>query len=150
MQTAEEFMREYFRARTAELVKELASRKLFRQKFFTNDCLWDGRRGSLEGSKLEEIISLSVSDNAANVITNGVLNPTHLHKLRYHLQVAGEAWLIQGVDGACLKCHGISGNSQCVFCSGTGWLKSPELRQEEPPDTPSGRRDDAPPPYRRF
>jgi hypothetical protein len=119
MQSAEEFMRDFFFARTAQIKKELENRVPFRQKFFTDDCFWDSRNGVIELNESESIISITDFDNEVEVVTQ---QAEPFPRLRYHLQKVGQSWLIRGVDAECLSCGQARGNAECVFCNGTGWL----------------------------
>jgi hypothetical protein len=120
--SAEEFMRDFFCARTVQIKKELENRAPFRQKFFTDDCFWDSHSGAIERSESEMIVSSSSSGIEAEVVTQ---ETDPFPKLRYHLQTMGESWLIRCVDVECLSCRGSSGNIQC-FCKGKGWLDGNE------------------------
>jgi len=119
MQSAEEFMREFLRARTVEIKRELEKRAPFRQRYFTDDCFWDSRKGVLERNEAETIISLASSGNKVEVITQ---QPDPFPRLRYLLQNLGQSWLIRCVEMECSYCREVSGNVNCVFCNGTGWL----------------------------
>jgi hypothetical protein len=118
MQSAEEFMHEFFCARTAEIKKELENRTPFRQRFFTDDCFWDSRKGVIERNESETIVSVSNFDSEVEVITQ---QADPFPRLRYHLQRAGQSWLIRGVDAECLSCGEARGNVECIFCNGNGW-----------------------------
>lgn len=123
MQSAEEFMREYFTERVIEEQRWQANRTPFRQKFYAGDCLFDSHAGTLEMMRAETVLSLSSTDGEAEVITSRVWPgvPGSLHKFRYHLLASGETWLIREVDLWCAVCHGEAGSSTCRFCQGTGW-----------------------------
>jgi hypothetical protein len=120
MQLPEDFMRQFFRARTADLKIELERRTPFRKTFFVDDCRWDGREGTIERSESETIFSVSTSAAGVEVITLEI-NP--FPKLRYHLQAAGESWLIRSVDVECPSCSGNKGKSECTICNGNVWLR---------------------------
>jgi hypothetical protein len=120
MQSIEEFMLEYFQARSAEIKRDLAERAVFRQKYFANDCLWDSRTGVLERSESESVESVSGSDDIFLVISSNENLPK---RLRYHIAAEGIRWLIQEVEVECLYCKS-EGDTSCVFCRGTGWLGS--------------------------
>lgn len=119
MQPAEEFMNDFFRACTEEAKMELERRKSFRKKFFCNDCLWDSRDGVIERHESEAIVSVSTSDHAAEIITR---QSDPFPKLRYHLEKTPQSWLIRSVDVECFSCGEVVGNTDCVFCGGSGWL----------------------------
>ena len=95
MQSAEDFMKSFFLARTAEVQSELEARKQFRNKFFAEGCAWDSRRRSVERSESERIVEVSSSDTTAEVITREI-DP--FPRLRYHLERVRDSWLIQRVD----------------------------------------------------
>jgi hypothetical protein len=126
MQSAEEFMREYFGARTAEIERELSARTPFRQRFFFDDCLWDSRSGEVEWSRAEEILEVSPSRDGFDVITRKI-DPSV--RLRYHLQAAGERWMIRFVDTMCIRCHGAAGKTECAWCLGTGWIQESDTTE---------------------
>jgi hypothetical protein len=124
MQTIEEFMLEFFRARIANEEREIASRAPFRQKYFTNDCKKDSRAGALEKFQSEEVVSVSESDSEVAVITT-FKSPFHkpgdqTHRERYLLKVTGDGWLIWKVELECPICHG-QGDVNCVCCKGEHW-----------------------------
>jgi hypothetical protein len=130
MQSAEEFMREYFGARTAEIERELSARTPFRQRFFFDDCFWDSRKGMLEWTRTEAILEVSPSKDGFDVTTTGMGPGTDpFPRLRYHLQAAGEKWMIRFVDTECLRCRGAAGKIECVRCLGTGWLEERDYAQ---------------------
>ena len=118
MQTVEEFMADYFRARTAQLQSEANNRRPFRERFYADSCNWDSRTGSVERSGNEKVLSVSTSGETTYVVTEGT-NPWP--KLRYHLNSINGGWLITQVDGQCFACRGEVGSTECV-CKGTGWI----------------------------
>jgi hypothetical protein len=119
MQSAEDFMRDFFRARTTEIKGELERRSPFRNKFFSDSCLWDSRKGTIERSQNETIEGVSKSDVEVLVITREI---KPYPRLRYHLKVVGEGWQIEAVDTECLRCNGNVGNTTCISCFGDGWV----------------------------
>lgn len=119
MQSAEEFMRDFFCARTVQLKKELEDRVPFRQRFFTDDCFWESRSGVIERNESESIVSITDFESEVEVVTQKI-DP--FPKLRYHLQRADQHWLIRCVEMECSSCREAIGNVNCVFCNGTGWL----------------------------
>jgi len=119
MQSAEEFMREFFHARTVEIKSELDCRRPFRRKFFSDGCRWDSRKGTVERSQAETILSVSKSGDEVRVITREI---APFPKLCYHLRRLGESWLIHHVDIECTLCNGNPGNDECPSCLGKGWL----------------------------
>lgn len=124
MPTPEEFMRDYLREHIEAEKRELASRAPFREKFFTGECYFDSRKGTLEAWESEKIASVSSSDTGAIAITELIrkLHSRVLHqKHRYHLQLEGNRWRIQCVDSNCIICKGEAVKITCRFCHGTGW-----------------------------
>ena len=69
MQSIEEFMSEFFLARTTQIKKDIEDRSAFRQGFFVKDCDWDSRQGEVEQSESEVVTMISISDKGAQVIT---------------------------------------------------------------------------------
>lgn len=118
METAEEFMQQFFAARTAQLKSDLEARRPFRQKYFAQDCVWDSRSGSVERSAKEKVVSISNEGDDFYVVTNGT---EPFPYLRYHLRGDGARWLIVEVLGACNLCGGRGGDKACR-CAGTGWM----------------------------
>jgi len=120
----EEFMQELFLARAAEEKRILANRVGYRHKFFTADCRWDSRAGTLGMIETEVIVSIEESDLEARVITayNAPFYKSgdKLHRARYHLKKAGENWLIRLVENECLACRG-QGDESCICCKGKHW-----------------------------
>ena len=123
MESPEDFMRAFFSQRTLQIKSELENLRSFRQRFYSHECLWDSRKGSIERSEAEIILHISTSEKGVCVIT-GATDPWP--GLRYHLQKTKDGWLIHGVDGQCALCRGQSGNTNC-HCKGTGWLKEVDL-----------------------
>jgi hypothetical protein len=115
MQSPEEFMNEYFQARAIEIERDIERRSAYRKKFFTEQCLWDSRKGEADRSRSETVLRVWYSDSTAYVITR---NPRPLPELRYHLKRSGENWLIRCVEMRCYACSG----PRCSSCHGKGWL----------------------------
>jgi hypothetical protein len=142
MQSAEEFMLEFFRERIAEEKREQEIRAPFRRKFYSKDCHHDRRDGTLATMESERIISLSSTDTKAEVTTEQEVLPSirgldHF-RLRYYLQSVGDRWLIHGVDPWCFECRGMPGKTACFSCGGEGWLDAKALHSKLPEnDTPS-------------
>lgn len=124
MQQVEEFMQELFLARIADEKRILANRVGYRQKFFTADCYWDSRTGTLEMIETELIVSIERSDSEAAVITEYKVpfytSGAQMHRRRYHLKAAGDSWLICHVEHQCPICHG-QGDEGCNSCKGKHW-----------------------------
>jgi hypothetical protein len=125
MQTIEEFMTDFFRARSAQLEREREDRKAFRERFYSRDCSWDSRKGDVERSGRERVVSISRSEKGADVITEGT-DPWP--KVRYHLRSGGDGWVIEKVDGQCFACRGATGIIDCV-CEGAGWIGESETAE---------------------
>ena len=62
MKSIEQFMKDFFRARTAEIKREAENRAPFRKAFFTDDCNWDNRKQEAARSEAEKILSVSGND----------------------------------------------------------------------------------------
>lgn len=121
MQSAEEFMRVYFRSRTDQIKTEIQNRQSFRAEFFTDGCVWDSRKNEDTRSEAESIVSVSGTDSEAAVITQPA---SPFPKFRYHLRKETQRWLIRGVDIECQTCDGTGANEQCPVCQGSGWLET--------------------------
>jgi hypothetical protein len=123
MQSVEEFMREFLAAHVAEEERLLAVWKPFRERFFTPDCPWDNREGTLEMLQSEEIISIAASESKPSVITAATILsrsvPQKQH-FRYHL-TATDRWLIWHVELECQNCK-THGDENCPICHGKHWL----------------------------
>jgi hypothetical protein len=127
LQSIEEFMRAYFSARDAQVAKELAIFKPFREKFFTATCCWGSRKEErkLYDSEAVESVSLSGEDAIAITRLHGIIP-----RYRYHLKISNDSWLICSVEGQCPSCHGHSGNNSCGCCRGTGWMDTNEENED--------------------
>src|SRR5262245_50450917 len=119
MQSPDEFMREFFRARTAEIGSELGSWKGFGASFYSSDCQWDNRAFAVSRSKSEEIVSVSSSRLEAKVVTQPV---KPFPRLRYHLGREAETWMISRVEMECAACRNQLERVRCSNCNGTGWV----------------------------
>src|SRR4051794_20871738 len=124
MNQIEHFMQSLFSSRLAEEKQILHNRISCRQKFFTPDCHWDSRVGTLKMIETEAIVSIEESDLAAIVITSYNVpfykNADQTHRRRYHLNRSGDTWLIRLVETECLACLG-QGNENCICCKGKHW-----------------------------
>jgi hypothetical protein len=119
MQSVEEFMQGFFCARKAQVERELASFKPFRETFFTPTCCWGNRKEEKNLYESESVENVSLSGDDAIAVTRlAFIMP----RFRYHLQKSKDSWLISCVEGECPSCHGNSGNNSCGCCRGTGWL----------------------------
>lgn len=125
MKQVEEFMQAFFSARVDEETRTLASRAPYRQKYFSSECRWDSRAGTLEMMNSERIVSADGSDLEARVITTYDA-PFHTsgaktHRLRYHLKAISGNWLIWLVESECPACNG-QGDEGCIYCKGKHWI----------------------------
>jgi hypothetical protein len=130
-QSIEEFMREYFMARIADAEREQRSRAAYRSKYYTPDCLFDSREGTVEMIKSEQIVGVTANGDGGEVITT-VRNPLFDHppgKQRYLLIGFEGGLLIREVQLACYSCDGKSGNVDCIFCHGQGWTSVQSRRR---------------------
>jgi len=125
MQSLEQFMKEYFCARIAEAKRELIERASHRKKYYTDECTFDSRIGTIKMIEFESrsIISCSMAGDEGEVFTR-TKHPRHDFgfKQRYRLKAEGEGWLVRRVDFACFQCDGEYNNKSCVFCHGEGWM----------------------------
>lgn len=124
MKTAKEFMSEFFRARMVEEKRHQASRLPFRSKYFAEDCRYDSHAGALKRMESERITNVSETDSGCMVDTEQTLcysGGTKTMRLRYHLQLMSDGWLIRTVHTACFVCGGL-GDSTCPYCKGKQWL----------------------------
>ncbi len=118
--TIEQFIFNFIQERTAALKMVLESRQAYRRCFYDSECLWDSRRGGVELSEGEKIVTVSPLEVGFVVLTSGS-HPNH--RSRYHVRPSGDSWLIDEVDTECLHCR-LSGTSfACPECGGMGWRK---------------------------
>jgi hypothetical protein len=118
--TIEQFVRSFFIERTAFFNAVLKIRQPFRQRFYDAACLWDSRRGGVQMSESERILSIQCSDAEAAVITTGFAPPSH--RSRYHIKPIDRAYLIYQVDTQCDHLYAAGDPGDCVDCGGSGWL----------------------------
>jgi hypothetical protein len=121
---AEEFMRDFLRARIVEEQRYQASRLPFRSKFFADDCWYDSRADTIRRMESEKIVSIEQGTSDSTVITEQViykLGGIKTMRFRYHLQTVNEDWVIRDVLIACLMCGG-GGDSSCPYCKGKHWV----------------------------
>jgi hypothetical protein len=100
--TVEQFIYDCFRERTATLKMVLEIRRDYRRRFYHSECLWDSRRGVVEKSESEKIVSVSPSEFGAAVVTTG----DGIFRSRYDVRLSGNSWVVREVD---------------VECGGKGW-----------------------------
>lgn len=123
MQRVEDFLHDYFRARTemhrafGRAYEPVAARFLSPK--------YDAFRPELtaQKSEAESILSVSPRDHGAEVITTGCLGGSH--RMRYRLCAAADSWQITGIEFECSLCHGTGkrkdGQSDCRLCKAKGW-----------------------------
>jgi hypothetical protein len=116
--TVEQFMRDFFRERTAALKMVLESRRDYRLRYYHSECLSDSRRGVVKTSEAEKIVEVSPSEIGFGVVTTG----NGLHRLRYHVKPSSESWSIQEVDTECGHRRIFGASYECAQCGGTGWM----------------------------
>jgi hypothetical protein len=125
MTTIEQFMTDYFRERTKLYRAELELLAPLRQAYFTPDCRFDSRQGSVERSEAEKIVSTSQEGEEILVIATSRhgRDDKLARTLRYHLHQNGESWRIHQVELECPSCHGtgMALSEHCRFCGGKGW-----------------------------
>jgi hypothetical protein len=117
--TVEQFMCDCFRERTEALKLELEIHHAYWRRFYHSECNWDSRRGVIEKSEAEKIVSVLPSDSGTDVVTSG-----SVPRLRYCVKSSSEGWLIHQVDLECGLCSTKGVNAGCVMCAGKGWLSA--------------------------
>ncbi|SRR6266540_3333459 len=130
MRRVEDFMREFFRARIIEEQRHQATRAPFRRKFFADDCRYDSHADTLRRMESEKIVSIDDRETDPKVITDQTFQysgVTRRIRLRYHLQLLNDDWLIREVQSACLVCEG-RGDTNCPYCKGKQWLGPEQVR----------------------
>lgn len=123
-------MRDFFRARIVEEQRHQASRLPFRSKFFADDCRYDSHADTLRRMESERVVSVDDGESDSQVITEqtfGYSGGTKTIRLRYHLRLVNDDWLIQNVQTACFVCEG-RGDSNCPDCKGKQWINSGQVR----------------------
>jgi len=123
MKPVEEFMHEFFRARLIEEQSHQANRAPFRQRFFTQDCLYDSHVDTLKRMASEKIVGVEGGPSNPKIITEQTFHykaRARRIRLRYHLQPLADDWLIGSVQSACLVCEG-RGDRNCPYCKGKLW-----------------------------
>ncbi len=130
MQSPEEFLRNYFRARTemqraiGQLHQPIASRFLA-PTYVALDC-----DRSVAGSEAERVLTINGSEDAVDAITTGWVGGER--RMRYRLKAISGEWRITAAEFECTLCHG-SGKkkdrrSECRLCKGKGWHLLGEIR----------------------
>lgn len=123
METVADFLSRYFQARTDEIEREETLRRPFRQKYFSEHCIWESRPNAVEYSKSEKIASTENVNGQEIAITQ---RAEGLPKLRYTLQQTQDGWIIQKIQPSCANCDGVAGHGNCEICNGNGWLYVPD------------------------
>jgi hypothetical protein len=123
MQTVEEFMTTFFRARTSEEEEYQKRRAPFRAKFFAQNCRFDSHADTLQRMESEKIVSIDTDKSDPKVITEQIFHYSAGVKTirhRYHLRLLNGAWLIENVQTPCFICEG-KGDNSCPGCKGKLW-----------------------------
>jgi len=123
MKGVEDFLREYFRART-DLHREFARlHGPVADRFFSADHRSYRPEWSIQHSEAERILSVSPLENGAEVVTSGCLGDRF--RMRYRLCATLDSWRIESIEMECDICHGTGkrkdGESDCRLCKGKGW-----------------------------
>lgn len=121
--SVERFIGDYFRERTSAQRLRLEVHYRFWRRFYDSQCVWDSRRGVVEQSEAERIVSVSASPVGAWVVTTGET----IFRSRMDVRLHRDQWLIHEVDMQCARC-GFKGLSKdCTHCGGTGWMSRNNL-----------------------
>jgi len=115
---AERFIGDYFQERTSTLRMRLEVHQQFWQRFYDSQCIWDSRRGVIEKSESEQVVSVFPSPVGALVVTTGET----IYRSRYDLRPNHDSWLIHEVDTECGLCRLKGPANECARCGGTGWV----------------------------
>src|SRR5438876_10916224 len=104
MQRIEDFLQDYFRARTemhralGGLYEPLAAR-IFAPTYTSFD-----HEKSVTDSEAERILSVQTSGATSEVISSGWLGADH--RIRYRLSPSADSWRIASIEIECGVCHG--------------------------------------------
>src|SRR3954466_7403968 len=129
MQNPEEFLRDYFRARTEmqrairHLHQPIASR------FLAPTYVDLDSARSVAGSEAERILSINGSEDAVEAITTGWLGGER--RMRYRLKAISGEWRVMASEFECTFCHGYGkkdDQNECRLCKGKGWFLLGEIR----------------------
>jgi hypothetical protein len=121
MQSATQFMEEFFKNRTEVLRKTTAIQSAFRRQFLTSRCQY-WHSGIVKESEEEKILSISEPDGKSEIITTGC--GTGGRRLRYSLLKLDGNWCVDEVEWACGICDGtgMRKGHPCRLCEGKGWV----------------------------
>ncbi len=123
MQTVEDFLRGYFRART-EWDRAIGNLYVpIAERFLSPNFAVFNSEKSVKDSEAETILSCKASEGTTQVITSGCFGGQY--RLRYSLSNLGMKWQIDNLELECELCGG-SGKrkgreSECRLCKGKGW-----------------------------
>jgi hypothetical protein len=130
MQSPEQFLLDYFRARTemqraiGQLHQPIASR------FHAATYVALDSQRSVAGSEGERILSINGSEDAVDAVTTGWVGGER--RMRYRLKATSGEWRIIAAEFECTLCHGSGkkkdGRSECRLCKGGGWHLLGEIR----------------------
>ena len=121
MESIEEFIRKYLSERVSVLRQEEQELAPFRAKFYTEDCRRDRRARIVAESESETLIDVSGRETEGQAITRVRTAAGETQRVRYHVRLAGDRWLIRALDIECRYCRGVAG-SHCQCCEGNGWI----------------------------
>jgi len=131
MQRVEDFLKDYFRARSEW---DRASGRVYEPleaRFLDPGYASFSHEESARLSDEESILSCDVSDCDAKVITSGCFGKGH--RMRYLLSGVTGDWRIVGIALECGLCHGSGqrkdGKSECPLCKGEGWKPLGKARE---------------------
>src|SRR5947207_829332 len=103
MQSAQEFMREFFEELLAFEQAEEVRRLDFHRRFYAADCHWGKNLGRVWRAKSLKVLSVTSIGSEAEVIASRLAadEPDICCEIRYRLKSDGQGWLICGVDLRC-------------------------------------------------
>jgi hypothetical protein len=120
MQPVEDFVNEYFRARS-EVRRAIRQLYVPFDSRFLAPALTQPRDD--HQSEAERILTVEGTDSEAQATTTGYFGPP----LRYGVSAASGAWQITRIEAKCPACHGTGktkdGKGNCGHCQSTGWLR---------------------------
>ncbi len=123
MQRIEDFLQDYFRARTemnralGGLYEPLAAR------FLAPTYISFNHKQSVADSEAERIMSVQTSGATSEAITSGWLGADR--RMRYRLSASADSWRIASIEIECGLCRGSGKRNDkqedCRICKGKGW-----------------------------